>query len=95
MWLYFGCPLIALFFTVSVIVFVILCVYVMACICCLFIEFIGLFCVCSSVSLLPFCFWCVCFVCGVLSCRLLFHWFVVRVCAVAVALFSFLCLVMV
>ena len=36
-----------------------------------------------------FCFWCECFVCGVLCCCLLFHWCVVRVCVVVV-LFSVL-----
>ena len=40
-----------------------LCDYGMACMCCLFIEFTGLFCVRCSVMLLSCVwFWCVCFV---------------------------------
>ena len=57
---------------------------------CLFIEFIGLCCALSCyviVFVVRVC--CVCFVCGVLCCWLLFHWFGVRVCGVVVALLSF------
>ena len=52
--------------TVCVMLFVCLCVYVMACVCCLFIEFNGLLCVCYYVMFLSllflarvFCVWCV------------------------------------
>ena len=71
-----------------------LCVYVMACIRRLFIEFIGLFCVCCSVLFLFFCFWCACAVCGVLCCCVLLHWFVGRVWFAVVLLFSFLFLLL-
>ena len=72
-------------------VFVCVCVYVMASICCLFIDVVGLFCVCCSVILL-YCVWfqCVGFVCGVLCCCVLPHWRDVRVWFVVVVLFSFL-----
>ena len=59
-----------------------------------------MFVVCVSVSLVcvvcavlglscRVCFWCVCFVCGVLCCCVLFRWFVVRACFVVV--FAFVC----
>ena len=56
-------------------------VYVMANICCVCIDLIGLFCVLFCYCLVVFCFWCVLFVCGVLCCCVLVHWFVARVCA--------------
>ena len=61
----------------------------MACVCWLFIDFIGLFCACCSFTFLSFfdvgvymVFFCV------LCCCLLFHWLVVRVCVGVVVLFS-------
>ena len=70
--------------------FVCLCVYVMACRCCLFIDFIGEFCVLLWYCIGCLCFGCACVVCGVLCCCVLSHWFVVRVCVVAVVLLSVL-----
>ena len=61
----------------------------MACVCCLFINVKGLRCAGCSVSFMTFVFG-VCFVCGVLCCCLVFHWFVVRGYAVVVVLFSVL-----
>ena len=60
------------------------CVYVMACVCRLLIDFIGLFCVRSSGMFLSCFVFGVCFVCGVWCCCVLFRWFVVRVCVAVV-----------
>ena len=82
-------PYLRCYFSFCVMVFVCLCVYVMTCNPCLFIELIDLFCVRCHVMFVCFCFWCVYVVCGVLCCGLLFHWFVVRVCVVVVLVSCF------
>ena len=86
-WLYVVCPLLALIAPFCVKLFVRLCVYGAACMRCMLIDSIGLFCVrCSGIVLSFFAFgvyvlllwrvcvvWCVCCVCGVLRCWLVFH----------------------
>ena len=56
---------------------------------CISISLVCFVCAALSLSCLFVCGWCVSFVCGVLCCWLLFHWFGVRVCGVVVALLSF------
>ena len=66
------CPVFALLFSFCVMLFVCLCVFVMACFRCLFIDFIGLFCA-------PFCYVLVC----VLFLVCVFRWWcVVLLCVV-------------
>ena len=77
------------------VLFALVCDYVMACNCRLFIDFIGVFCVCRSVLFLSLCVFGVCFVCGALCFCLLFHWFVVRVWFAAIVSVSCLCSIMV
>ena len=86
--LYVVCSLFALFVPLCVVLCECLCVYVMACMWCLFNDSIGSCCVCCYVIVSFFCCWCVWFVCGMLCCCVLFHRFVVRVCFVVVVLFS-------